>query len=88
VTGGLRIRREDGRRLRVRYEIEGGRSGERWHAYLSHNGTGVFAGSRISASGGYLEVRLRAAIRAGADTISAAANNLVTAETCGGRATL
>jgi hypothetical protein len=84
----LELRREEGRRLRVRYEIEGGRAGQEWHIYLSHNGAGFFAGARISTSGGHVEVRVRTRNRIGSDTITAGANNVATGETCGGRATL
>jgi hypothetical protein len=56
--------------------------------YLSHNGTGFFAATRTSTSGGHVEVRVRTRNRVGPDTITAGANNLATGETCGGRATL
>jgi hypothetical protein len=84
----LEVRREDGGRLRVRYEIEGGRAGQEWHVYLSDNGSGFFAGTRVSGSNGHVEVRDRTRDRTGADTITAGANNLATGETCGGRASL
>ncbi len=69
-------------------EIEGGRSGQDWHTFLSDNGSGIFSGSRTSGSGGYLEVRVRTIDRAGSDAIKAAGNNQVTGETCIGRAAL
>ena len=84
----LDVRQEDGGRLRVKLEIEGGRSGQEWHVFLSDNGANIFSGTRTSESGGYLEVRVRTTDRAGADAIKAAANNVVTGESCTGRATL
>ncbi len=84
----LDVRQEDGARLRVKLEIEGGRSGQAWHVFLSDDGVGIFSGTRTSGSGGHVEVRVRTTDRAGADTISAAANNVVTGEACTARATL
>jgi len=75
-------------RLRVKLEIEGGAAGQDWHIFMSDNGIGIFSGTRTSSTGGYLEVRVRTADRSGSDAIKAAANNVVTGETCVGRATL
>jgi len=84
----LDVRREDAGRLRVRLEIEGGRSGQDWHLFLSDNGANIFSGTRTSESGGHVEVRVRTADRSGADAVKAAANNVATGESCRGRATL
>ena len=84
----LDVRQEDGARLRVSLEIEGGRSGQAWHIFLSDDGVGIFSGTRTSGSGGYLEVRVRTTARAGADAVKAAANNVASGESCTGRATL
>jgi hypothetical protein len=84
----LEVREEDGARLRVRLEIEGGRSGQDWHLFLSDNGMNIFSGTRTSGSGGHVEVRVRTTDRSGADAVKAAANNVVTGESCTGRATL
>jgi len=84
----LDVRREDGGRLRVRLEIEGGRSGQDWHLFLSDDGVNIFSGTRTSEGGGHVEVRVRTTDRSGADAIKAAANNVVSGESCTGRATL
>jgi hypothetical protein len=84
----LDVRTEDGRRLRVSFEIEGGRAGQDWHVFLSDDGVGIFSGARTSGAAGSLEVRVRTTDRAGSDTIKAAANNVVSGESCAGRATL
>jgi hypothetical protein len=84
----LDVRQEEGARLRVTLEIEGGRSGQAWHIFLSDNGVRIFSGTRTSGSGGYLEVRVRTTDRAGADVVKAAANNVASGESCTGRATL
>jgi hypothetical protein len=52
---------------------------------MSDNGTRIFSGRRTSGSGGHVEVRVRTANRVGPDAVKAAANNVVTAETCAGR---
>lgn len=84
----LDVREEDGGRLRVKFEIEGGRSGQDWHIFLSDNGVNIFSGTRTSESGGHVEVRVRTTDRSGADAVKAAANNVATGESCTGRATL
>ena len=84
----LDVREEDGARLRVKLEIEGGRPGQDWHIFLSDNGVGIFSGTRTSGSGGHLEVRVRTTDRSGADAIEAAANNVASGESCTGRVTL
>jgi hypothetical protein len=84
----LDVRQEDGARLRVTLEIEGGRSGQAWHIFLSDNGVNIFSGTRTSEGGGHVEVRVRTTDRSGADAIKAAANNVVSGESCAGRATL
>ncbi|MEA2550907.1 MAG: hypothetical protein QOE25_676 [Actinomycetota bacterium] len=84
----LRVRREDDGHLRVRFEIEGGASGQEWHVFMSDNGIGIFSGTRTSGSGGHVEVRIHLKDRPGPDAVKAAANDVVTGETCSGRATL
>jgi hypothetical protein len=84
----LEVRKGDAGRLRVRLEVEGGRSGQKWHAFLSDNGLGFFAGSRISGSDGHFRVERRTRNQAGSDAIRAGANNITTGESCNGRATL
>ena len=84
----LDVRLEDGARLRATLEIEGGRSGQDWHVFMSDNGTRIFSGTRTSVSGGHLEVRVRTTDRRDSDLVKAAANNVVTGESCTGRASL
>jgi hypothetical protein len=84
----LRVRHEDLGRLRVRFEIEGGAPGQEWHIFISDNSIGIFSGTRTSGSGGHIEVRIHPKDRTGPDAVKAAANNVVTGETCSGRATL
>ena len=55
---------------------------------MSDNGACIFSGTRSSGSGGHLVVRVRTTDRAGSDLVKAAANNVVTGETCTGRASL
>jgi len=84
----LDVRRADGGRLRVRLEIEGGRSGQEWHVFLSDDGERILSATRTSASGGHVEVRARTADRSGTDLVKAAANNVVSGETCTAKARL
>ena len=78
----------DGDVLSVRLAVRGGRAGQRWNIFMDHNGTGFFAGYRISGDGGAWVVRRRVPNLAGTDTIRFGAHNVVTGETCSGRASL
>lgn len=71
--------------LRVRLSVRGGRADQRWNVFMDHDGTGFFAGSRISGIDGLWIVRRRVANLAGVDTIRFGANNVRTGETCRGR---
>jgi hypothetical protein len=83
----LRVVR-DGGILRVRLALRDGAAGQRWNIFLDHNGTGFFAGYRISDATGSWAVRRRVRNLAGVDTIRFGAHNVVTGETCRGRASL
>lgn len=74
-----------GGELRVRLAVRGGQAGQRWNAFMDHNGTGFFAGSRISGVDGAWVVRKRVRNLAGTDVIRFGAHNVVTGETCSGR---
>lgn len=75
----------DGGELIVRLTVRGGRAGQRWNVFMDHNGTGFFAGYRISGEDGFWAVRKRVANLAGVDRIRFGAHNVVTGETCQGR---
>jgi hypothetical protein len=88
-TGGpsdwkLVVRQETATTLRVKFEIEGGATGQTWQLFLSDNGTRIFAANRVSREDGYVRVVRETADRAGADLIKATGLNLVTGESCGG----
>ena len=74
--------------LRVRLTVRGGRAGQRWNIFMDHDGTGFFAGYRISGEDGFWQVRKRVQNHAGADTIRFGAHNVITGETCSGRASV
>jgi hypothetical protein len=78
----------DGGELRVRLAVRGGRAGQRWNIFMDHNGAGFFAGSRISGMEGAWVVRKRVRNLAGTDVIRFGAHNVVTGETCRGRASV
>ena len=83
----LRVVR-DGGILRVRLAVRDGGAGQRWNIFMDHNGTGFFAGYRISDPTGFWVVRRRVRNLVGTDTIRFGAHNVVTGETCRGRASL
>ena len=74
--------------LRVRLTVRGGRAGQRWNIFMDHDGIGFFAGYRISGEDGFWVVRKRVQNHAGADLIRFGAHNVITGETCSGRATV
>jgi hypothetical protein len=80
----LRVRRETRTSLRVRFSIENAPPGHTWQLFLSDNGSGVFARSKVSISDG--EVRVRKVIRDrwGSDRIKASGVDLTTGELCAG----
>jgi hypothetical protein len=83
----LRVVR-DGGILRVRLAVRDGGAGQRWNIFMDHNGTGFFAGYRISDPTGFWVVRRRVRNLVGTDTIRFGAHNVVTGETCRGRTSL
>jgi hypothetical protein len=74
--------------LRVRLTVRGGRAGQRWNIFMDHDGTGFFAGYRISGEDGLWLVRKRVQNHPGADLIRFGSHNVVTGETCSGRASV
>lgn len=83
----LRIRPEDGSRLRVRFEIWGGEPGQAWQLFVSDNGTRILARTKVSDDGGRVRVRKLTSDRSGADLIKATGVNLQTGESCSGSVT-
>ncbi len=81
----LAVRVESPGVLWVRVSLKGGRPGQRWNIYMDDNGTGFFAGSRISGEHGSVVIIRRTADRAGLDRVRMAARNIATSETCRGR---
>ena len=78
----------DGDEIRVRLAVRGGAAGQRWNIFMDHNGTGFFAGSRISGEDGAWVVRRRVPNLDGTDRIRFGAHNVPTGETCRGRASV
>lgn len=83
----LTVRSVDADTLRVRFAIAGGPVGDTWNVFLDHNGTGFFAGSRVSGVGGLVLVRRKTVDLDGLDRINAGALDTDTGETCSGHAT-
>jgi len=84
----LRVTADDLGMLVVRFRIAGGSAGETWNLFLDRNGTGFFAGSRVSNTFGVVRVRRRIADAPGADVIRAAGHDVATGEICRGRVTI
>jgi hypothetical protein len=80
----LRVSRNGDASLRVRFEIDHGEEGQEWQLFVSDNGQGIFAGSRVSEGGGQVRIRLVTADRAGRDRVKATGVNVATGESCSG----
>jgi hypothetical protein len=80
----LRVTSDDTGTLVVRFRLTGGNPGETWNLFLDQNGTGFFAGSRVSDDTGVVHLRRRADDLPGIDVIRAAGHDVVTGEVCRG----
>lgn len=83
----LRLVKDDGR-IKVRFEVSGGKAAQRWNIFISDSGDRIFAGDRISGPNGSFVVRTATRDRDGRTRIRAGANNTVSGETCRGRAAI
>ena len=84
----LDLRREDGGRIEVQFEVEHAKPGSTWNVRLSDNGTVFFRGTRTAGSLGAFQVRRLTKDLAGSDRIVGRAANQATGEICQGSATL
>jgi hypothetical protein len=84
----LRVTADDQGMLVVRFRLTGGSSGETWNLFLDQNGTGFFAGSKVSDEFGLVRIRRRTEDLPGVDVIRAAGHDVVTGEVCRGRVTI
>jgi hypothetical protein len=80
----LRGQHRDDGSLRIRFEIRGDASGERWQLFMSDNGRRIYARTRVADDGGRVRVQKRTDDRPGRDRISATGVNLNTGESCAG----
>jgi hypothetical protein len=80
----LRVRREDGGRLRVRFKIDGVAGGQSWQLFLSDNGTRIYSGTKTASSSGEVRVSTLTTNRAGTDRIAASGVNTKNGTTCEG----
>ena len=81
----LRVLPDDADMLIVRFALEGGDPGHTWNLFLDQNGTGFFAGSRVSGDLGFVRVGRRTPDAPGTDVIRAAGHDVTTGEICRGR---
>jgi hypothetical protein len=84
----LRVAADGAGMLMVRFRLTGGSPGETWNLFLDHNGTGFFAGSRVSDENGLVRVRRATVDLSGEDVIRAAGHDVATGEICRGRVRL
>jgi len=78
----------DNRALRLEYELDTNRTGQRWAVNLTDNGVVVGKGTfTTSAPSGSFEVRRVVPNRAGTDRFTATARNAATGATCRGALT-
>jgi hypothetical protein len=80
----LRVRREDGGRLRVRFKIDDVAARQSWQLFLSDNGTRIYSGTKTSSSSGEVRVSMLTTNRAGSDRIAASGVNTKNGTTCEG----
>lgn len=82
----LRVLTIDPGTLIVRFRLSGGGPGETWNLFLDQNGTGFFAGSRVSDETGRVRLIRSTTDQPGDDVIRAAGHDVATGEVCRGRA--
>jgi hypothetical protein len=80
----LRVRRDDGGRLRVRFKIDDVAAGQSWQLFLSDNGTRIYSGTKTASSSGEVRVSTLTTNRAGTDRIAASGVNTKNGTTCEG----
>jgi hypothetical protein len=80
----LRVRRDDGGRLRVRFKIDDVAAGQSWQLFLSDNGTRIYSGTKTASSSGEVRASVLTANRAGTDRIAASGVNTKNGTTCEG----
>ena len=80
----LRVRREDGGRLRVRFKIDDVAAGQAWQLFLSDDGTRIYSGTKTASSSGEVRVSLLTTNRVGTDRIAASGVNTKNGTTCEG----
>jgi hypothetical protein len=80
----LRVRRDDGGRLRVRFKIDDVAAGQSWQLFLSDNGTRIYSGTKTASSSGEVRASVLTANRAGTDRIAASGVNTKKGTTCEG----
>jgi hypothetical protein len=74
--------------LQVAFTISKGPAGDRWTIFMDDNGSGFYADSRVASKRGIAKVTVVIPDLSGPDTISAAASDRRTGETCDGRVRL
>jgi hypothetical protein len=80
----LRVSRESATRIRVRFDIEHVDPGESWQLFLSDDGIGIFARTKIADAQGELRAVKVTSDRAGTDHIKASGVNVTAGGSCDG----
>ena len=80
----LRVSRESATTIRVRFDIEHVDPGESWQLFLSDDGTGIFARTKVADARGELRAVKVTTDRAGTDKIKASGVNVTAGGSCDG----
>ena len=82
-TSTLKVKREDGPKLEVEFEVDQNKVGAAWDVRLRNDGISFWHGQKVTrAPSGSFTVHKLSTDGAGTDTIAARATNLATGETC------
>ncbi len=83
----LRVSRESATALRVRFRIENVRPGDSWQMFLSDNGSGILARTKVADSDGEVRVGTITRDLSGTDRIKGSGVNISASGSCDGAAT-
>ena len=78
----LRVSRENAKTISVRFDIEQVHPGDSWQLFLSDDGMGIFAGTRIADPDGELRAIKLTSNRSGADQIKGSGVNVTAGGSC------
>jgi hypothetical protein len=85
----IKLKKDDGGKIEVEFEVDQNRNGDTWKVVLKHNGVRFFKDTRVTkAPSGSFTVQKLINNASGDDVVRARARNTRTDELCTGRATI